>query len=54
MRDLREVVVLIVVADIVGKHVKGAIVGVGFLALFKHVVLCKEMASHGVETATHN
>lgn len=58
-RDEREVMVLIVIADVEGDHVERAVVRVRFEALLEHVVLGDEVSSdrmkpHGHQGATHH
>ena len=43
----------IVVTDIEGDHVKGAVVGVSLESLLEHVVLRDEVAGDGVKSHCH-
>ncbi len=49
-RNAREIVMLVVVADVEGNQIERAVVGVRFLAFDEYVVLCDEMAGYGVES----
>ena len=43
--------VLVVVANVEGKHVERAVVGVGFLRFMENVVFRNEMSGNGVDAA---
>ena len=52
--DVREVMMFVVVADIKGDHVEGAVVGVGLEALVEHVVLGNEVTGDRVQAHGHH
>lgn len=54
LRDLREIVMLVMVTHIVRNGIQGAIVAIRLLTLFKHIVLGNQVPSQRVDTASQN